>query len=295
MQKIQTSKDLTIVIQGPLNHKGTSTEMLIRNLAEYVPLENLILSIPENDAQIQTFRMSKINVVRYKTFEPYQDVTRDHFVRNMISGVRSGLKFAKTKFAMRIRSDHSNFQIKPVIEFPYVNNPMDFYIGVSSFGTHHRANGQFRVGCISDHLHIGSVSSLLSYWEWDDFSENYIIERNKFPWGFQPSFFRYYMEQILYFSWRHRAGLTKSFRKPSRQQFEKEFRDFFGIITNDVVHFNLSTNLDNWQKFSKKGDFLKIESPAYFYFDFNQWQGSILDSINRWKAYLKISRKNSSY
>ncbi len=286
MNLIDISKDLTIVVQGPLNHHGSSTYELVNNLIKYIPRSNIIMSIPKDEI-IEDKRLLDFQVVRYQTFDPYIDATRNHYIRNMVSGVKIGLQKVKTDFAMRIRTDHRDFRIKPEIQFPIDKLVNDFFIGVASFGTHHRANGQFRIGCVSDHIHIGKTSNLLTYWEWDQYSEEYVAIRNLFPWGFQPSYYKYYMEQILYFSWRNRYGISKVIKAPSRNVWEKEFNKYFGIINSKAISFNLNTHLGNWKKFSKDGDFLIVSSPNKLHFNLRQYKSSVLDSFDRWIPFIE--------
>lgn len=283
---IDVSQDLTVIVQGPINHHGSSTVNLIENLRLYVPPQNIVLSVPIDDRISKSLLEIGCRIIKYETHAPIQDLTRSHYTQNMVSGVRAGLIEANTTFALRVRSDHKDFKLQKYISLENLLAPGLPIIGVAAFGTHHRAIGQFRIGCISDHVHIGRIDNLLEYWSWDQYTERYIVKRKMSPWGFQPSRYKYYMEQVLYFAWRARLARDVNLQLPGMRQWEIEFQRHFGLLNPDALSFNLDCPMDKWLEFSAAADVLQIEIPSAVHLVPSQILRSGLDSLTRWKKYL---------
>lgn len=287
-----------VIFQGPLVHHGQSVFPTISKLIQMrkdleIVVSTNIESYLGHKQIVRNLRQLGIEVISHPNLPPVRDKARNHFIRNMLFGTQIALERMDSNYVFRFRSDH---QVNNIHNFVLpesfgsaskIRSP----ICISSFGTHHRALGQLRSGCISDHAHFGNRLDLLNYWHLDGLTEELISQEKRWI-GAVPTDMRYFVEQILYLAWRRRIGISEDLDLPKRRVWESEFARLFRIITPQVVDVNLHSNLEIWTKIAEyDGSFLKLSTENNHQLNYKLAPFQLFDNTNRWARYLRLSMR----
>jgi hypothetical protein len=287
-----------VIFQGPLVHHGQSVFPTISKLIQMrkdleIVVSTNIESYVGHPQIVKNLSQIGIEVIFHPNLPPVKDKARNHFIRNMLFGTQIALEHMDSDYVFRFRSDH---QVRNIHNFvlPEAFGPdskMRSPICISSFGTHHRALGQLRSGCISDHAHFGNRQDLLNYWHLDGLTEELISKEKRWV-GAVPTDMRYFVEQILYLAWRRRIGFSEDLNLPKRRIWESEFASLFRMITPQVVDVNLHSNLEIWTEIAEyDGSFLKLSTKKDHQLNYRLAPFQILDNANRWARYLRHSTR----
>jgi hypothetical protein len=101
--------DLTILIQGPLNLTS------INNIGNYSNFGKVIFSCWEND-DIKLFDKVRESFCIIKNFYPMMPLYNSANIHYQIVSTLGGLKYCNTKYCIKLRSDESYSNLKPIIE-----------------------------------------------------------------------------------------------------------------------------------------------------------------------------------